>query len=144
MKTNLINGKKPEFGNPEHIAYIKKHSEIQKIINNKNITYEKKATIDYEVISEVELTAYFKCFACENDISYRETFEDCVDGENLLFGLEGEKVIACKKCSTKYNIEDSHFVLVREEPSEDFYKFDEEIEVWNPNQIPIIFDNDLQ
>ena len=95
---NLINGQKPEFGNPEHIKYANR---ISRAIEYYQETGEIKGRIqiEEEEIVRLDVCIKFICVECGLENEARKTYEDtttpCVDKVGII----------CPGCKTKYLVE---------------------------------------
>ncbi|WP_282782280.1 hypothetical protein [Phaeodactylibacter xiamenensis] len=96
---NLINGQKPEFGNPEHIEYANR---VSRAIERYRETGEINCKIDVreETVIRVQVVAKFICVECgkENRLErIAETEDTPVQFDNV--GM------VCPRCKSKYLVD---------------------------------------
>lgn len=102
LKSNLINGEKPQFGNTEHIAFVREQERLQ-IIRDEGGSIP--VNVDTEEYTTYEVSFGFKCISCGNGISISKTFED-EDPDDFGF--------SCYKCRQRYELEYDNEVVVFE------------------------------
>lgn len=78
---NLINGQRPEFGNPDHIAWLKDQRRIAELKENGGTITDFKIAIESETTYDVWVK--FDCINCRKPLtkSFRSHFEDEWDVE---------------------------------------------------------------
>lgn len=103
IEGNLVDGDgnilKPEFGNPDHIAAIRKHERMIEELNSKEGT--ELDDVDFDVETTVTATAKFLC-PCGQRVKFVTTSND-EDDEHDLGMLDDERKV-CSKCGTLYHL----------------------------------------
>ena len=107
FKTKLINGKIPEFGNPQHIAYIKKwtsYNEQRAKDNSKRnsgfLDIQDVSINDPLFIVLIHITNCYECKKASTFDPHLSIFENSLDSEVLLFCQH--TIYKCIHCDRKH------------------------------------------
>ncbi|MCI4650832.1 hypothetical protein [Phaeodactylibacter sp.] len=95
---NLINGQKPEFGNPEHIKY---HNRISRAVEYYQETGEIQSSVEIieEKIYRLDLYVDFICVECGKENRMNR------EHENTTTRRVRKVSVTCPACKTKYLVE---------------------------------------
>ncbi len=96
---NLINGQKPEFGNPDHIKYANR---ISRAVDYYRETGKIKGQVSAkeEKIFRIDVWAKFICVECGAENIHERAFEDTSD-----IPLVGRAGFKCCSCNQKYTVD---------------------------------------
>jgi hypothetical protein len=127
-KLNLINNQPPEFGNPEHIKYVKKLNEIltgninchqidwQPCISNGNKRDNGKPKFKYVLNPDNanSLVDFFRCPRCQNVIylliNYDSQDFNSIIQIDLYYQQNG---VSCSHCKTEFEVDDDRCIYCK-------------------------------
>lgn len=97
---NLINGQKPEFGNPEHIQFLNERRKLEEMKKGGEAPIH-SANIDEKTVYDFYIR--FTCLNCAKEYRYREY--DLDDAEQI--------TVKCK-CGQRYDYDHDNQTLTIE------------------------------